>query len=78
MPEDAGQGPRLPRLDDDELARRGFSRRSPDLVRRFAHAPQVFKRWNTWYWAIIADGAVDSRLKEMVRLRVAQLNHCEF
>lgn len=78
MPEHAGQGPRLPRLNSDELAQRGFSRRSPELVRLFAHAPELFKRWNTWYWAIIADGAVESRLKEIVRLRVAQLNACEF
>jgi hypothetical protein len=34
--------------------------------------------WNAWYRPLIADGAVPARLKEIVRLRVAQLNACDF
>jgi|GEM_PF-6727806 hypothetical protein len=69
--------PRLPLLSDDELGDRGFPTESGDLVRLFGQAPDVFKRWNEWYRPIIADGSVDSRLKEICRLRVAQLNHCD-
>ncbi len=75
MPND---GPRLHTLSDDELTARGLPPASGDLVRVFGHAPDVFARWTDWYRAIIADGAVDSRLKEIVRLRVAQLNECVF
>jgi alkylhydroperoxidase family enzyme len=75
MPDD---GPRLSTLSDAELTARGLPLTSGDLVRVFGHAPDAFARWNDWYRAIIADGAVDSRLKEIVRLRVAQLNDCEF
>lgn len=71
-------GPRLPTLSDDELTAHGLPSTSGDLVRVFGHAPEVFARWGDWYRAIIADGAVDSRLKEIVRLRVAQLNECVF
>ena len=75
MPDD---GPRLPTLRDAELTTRGLPTASGDLVRVFGHAPGTFARWNDWYRAIIADGAVDSRLKEIVRLRIAQLNDCDF
>ncbi len=69
--------PRLPLLSDDELDDRGFPTDSGDFVRLFGHASDVFQRWNDWYRPIIADGAVDSRLKEICRLRVAQLNACD-
>ncbi len=75
MPDDC---PRLPTLSDAELAARDLPPASGDLVRVFGHAPGAFARWNDWYRTIIADGAVDSRLKEIVRLRVAQLNDCDF
>ncbi|MCZ6707175.1 MAG: carboxymuconolactone decarboxylase family protein [Chloroflexi bacterium] len=68
--------PHLPLLTDDELETRGWPTDSGELVRLFGQAPDVFKRWNEWYRPLIADGAVSSRLKEICRLRVAQLNDC--
>lgn len=68
--------PRLPLLSDDELAERGFPPTAGEFVRVFGHAADAFRRWTAWYGPIIADGAVESRLKEICRMRVAQLNDC--
>jgi alkylhydroperoxidase family enzyme len=69
--------PRLRLATDEELPEHLRGRES-DLVRVFGHNSRVFDAWNQWYRVIIRDGAVPARLKEMVRLRVAQLNACDF
>lgn len=68
--------PRLPLLSDEELAARGFAPTAGEFVRVFGHAADTFRRWSAWYAPIIADGAVESRIKEICRMRVAQLNDC--
>lgn len=68
--------PRLPLLSDAELEERGFSPTAGEFVRVFGHAADAFRRWSSWYGPTIADGAVESRLKEICRMRVAQLNDC--
>ena len=70
------QAPRLPLLGDSELTARDLPENGGGLVRLFGQAPGVFRRWNEWYGPIRADGAVSSRVKEICRLRLAQLNDC--
>lgn len=68
---------RLPRMSADELTARGYPPdTSSNFLHAFGHASDVFQRWNAWHGALMNEGALDSRLKEIVRLRVAQLNEC--
>ena len=69
--------PRLRLAEDHELPEKWRGRK--DLVTRvFGHNAELLDAWNRWYRPLIADGAVSARLKEIVRLRVAQLNDCAF
>ncbi len=70
-------GPRLRLARDDELPEHMRSR--TDLVTRvFGHNHRLLQKWYEWYGPVIRDGSVPARLKEIVRLRVAQLNSCDF
>ena len=69
--------PHIRLATDDELPE-GLRGRGDDFTRVFGHNPALFERWNEWYRPLIRNGAVSARLKEMVRLRVAQLNACDF
>jgi alkylhydroperoxidase family enzyme len=69
--------PHLRPARDDELPEK-WRGRQDQIARVFGHNAAVMDRWNAWYRQIIADGAVSARLKEIVRLRVAQLNACNF
>jgi hypothetical protein len=56
---------------DRELGGSGF-------VRVLAHAPEVFKRFIDFYFALVTEtrGSVDMKLTELVRLKVAEKNDC--
>ena len=69
--------PRLRLATDDELPEK-YRQRTDNFTRVFGHHTELFERWNAWYRPLIGDLALPSRLKEMVRFRVAQLNECEF
>jgi hypothetical protein len=69
--------PRLRLADDDELSERFRSRHDP-LTRVFGHNSRLLENWYDWYRPLIRDMSVSARLKEMLRLRVAQLNACAF
>lgn len=69
--------PRLRRARDDELPER-LRGRDDAVTRVFGHNARLLEAWNGWYRPLIRDGAVSARLKEQVRLRVAQLNACDF
>jgi alkylhydroperoxidase family enzyme len=69
--------PRLRLANDDELPEKWRSRHDP-ITRVFGHNSRLLESWNKWYGPLIREGALPSRLKEMVRLRVAQLNSCDF
>ena len=69
--------PHLRPARDDELPERLRSR-TDAVTRVFGHNARLLDAWNAWYRPLIRDGAVPARLKEMVRLRVAQLNACDF
>ena len=62
---------------DDELPEH-MRDRTDNFTRVFGHNARLLETWNAWYRPLIRDGAVPARLKEMVRLRVAQLNACDF
>ena len=49
-----------------------------EFVRVFAHAPDVFKRFIDFYFPLITEtrGAIDMRLTEIARLKVAEKNGC--
>lgn len=69
--------PRLRLANDDELPEKWRSRHDP-ITRVFGHNSKLLEAWNKWYLPLIREGTLPSRLKEMVRLRVAQLNSCDF
>ena len=74
MPENR---PRLRLAEDHELPEKWRHRHDP-MTRVFGHNARLMESWNAWYRPLIADGSVPARLKEIVRLRVAQLNACDF
>lgn len=72
--------PRLRLLSNDELPEPWTARLAPgqqsDVLRIFGHHPELYTAWQTFYRPIMADGAVPMRLKELMRLRIGQLNEC--
>lgn len=69
--------PRLRLASDEELPEKWRSRHDP-ITRVFGHNSKLLESWNKWYGPLVREGSLPSRLKEMVRLRVAQLNSCGF
>lgn len=70
-------GPRLRRATDDELSEK-LRGRTDDVTRVFGHNPVLLENWYRWYVPLIRDLSLPARLKEIARLRVAQLNACDF
>ena len=74
--------PRLRLLTNEELPPTWAARLAPDqqndILRIFGHHPELFTQWNNFYDKhIMRDGAVPMRVKELMRLRIAQLNECD-
>ncbi len=73
--------PRLRLLGNEELPPSWAARLRPDeqqdILRIFGHHPGLFTAWQGFYRLIMADGAVPMRVKELMRLRIAQLNECD-
>ncbi|MBI5948130.1 MAG: hypothetical protein HY875_08325 [Chloroflexi bacterium] len=69
--------PRLRLATDDELSAK-LRHRTDHVTRVFGHNSVLLENWYRWYVPLIRDLSLPARLKEMVRLRVAQLNACEF
>lgn len=73
--------PRLRLLSNSELPESWAARLGPneqnDVLRVFGHNPELFTAWNSFYRPIMQDGAVTMRVKELMRLRIAQLNECD-
>ena len=70
-------GPRLRLARDDELSEK-LRHRTDALTRVFGHNSALLENWYRWYLPLIRDLSLSARLKEIVRLRVAQLNACAF
>ncbi|HJP41151.1 MAG TPA: carboxymuconolactone decarboxylase family protein [Dehalococcoidia bacterium] len=74
---DHDRGPRLRLANDSELSERLRARHDP-MTRVFGHNSELLEAWFAWYGLLIRDMSLSARLKEIVRLRVAQLNECAF
>ena len=75
--------PRLRPLTNDELPPTWTARLAADeqndILRIFGHHPEAFASWNTFYRThVMSDGVVPMRVKELMRLRIEQLNECRF
>jgi alkylhydroperoxidase family enzyme len=79
--------PRVPRLDRDsvvEPVREVFDAfvrergKIPNLFRVAAHHPAIVATLRAHMNAVMGPGTVDVRLKELVAIRVSQINDCEY
>jgi len=68
---------RLRFAEDHELAER-FRDNHDAITRVFGHNSTLLENWYRWYVPLIRDLSLPARLKEIVRLRCAQLNACAF
>jgi alkylhydroperoxidase family enzyme len=77
---------RIPMLDRDALepelqtmlARWEADAGDPNFIRLFGRLPDTLKRFVAFYSPLVRKGLVEHRTKELVRLRLAQLNDCQY
>jgi alkylhydroperoxidase family enzyme len=50
----------------------------PNMFRTVAHRPEIFRTMIAHFRAVMETGTVPGRLKELVIVRVSQLNTCEY
>lgn len=50
----------------------------PNFIRTFGRLPETLKRFVRFYSPLVRLGLVEHRTKELVRLRLAQLNQCHY
>lgn len=50
----------------------------PNFVRTFGRLPDTLKSFMKFYWPLVRKGLIEFRTKELVRLRLAQLNRCHY
>lgn len=50
----------------------------PNFILTFGKLPELFKRFVRFYSPLVRYGLVEHRTKELVRLRLAQLNRCHY
>jgi alkylhydroperoxidase family enzyme len=60
----------------DDLAKR-FGR-VPNIFGVMAHRPNVLKNFLPLYGAIMTQGTLEPKLKELAYLKVSQVNGCEY
>jgi alkylhydroperoxidase family enzyme len=79
--------PRLRPLDPEETtpeARAVLERfrqergNMPNMFRTMARRPEIMETAVAHMRAIFATGTVETRLKEMLAVRVSQINHCNY
>lgn len=71
----------LERLDDElreMMAKWQAEGGDPNFIRTFGRLPETFKRFERFYSPLVRKGLVEHRTKELVRLRLAQLNQCHY
>ncbi|MBI1846899.1 MAG: carboxymuconolactone decarboxylase family protein [Candidatus Rokubacteria bacterium] len=49
-----------------------------NFIRTFGRLPETLKRFVAFYSPLVRRGLVEHRTKELVRLRLAQLNRCHY
>ena len=50
----------------------------PNLFRVLAHRPPLLKTFTAHFDAVMGPGSLDIRLKELVAVRISQLNRCRY
>ena len=50
----------------------------PNLFRVLAHSPPLLRTFNTHFNTVMGRGHVEILLKELIALRVSQLNECRY
>jgi alkylhydroperoxidase family enzyme len=50
----------------------------PNMFRTMAHRPEIMKTMIAHYRAILETGTIPLKLKELIIVRVSQLNTCEY
>lgn len=60
----------------DKLA--GMFGRMPNIFAVMAHRPAVLKNFLPFYMAVMAEGTIEPKYKELVYLKTAMLNGCEY
>ena len=62
-------------LFDDFLRERGAV---PNMFRTLAHDPELLQAWFAMFRTTLREGAVSTRVKEIVAVRVSKLNSCTY
>jgi alkylhydroperoxidase family enzyme len=82
--------PRVARLDAEEAMRDAAALREsfqrfiaergkvPNLFRVAAHRPEIARTWSEHMRAVMGPGEVPVLLKELLSVRVSQINDCEY
>lgn len=52
--------------------------RMPNFFAIMAHRPKVLKHFLPFYAAVMADGTIEAKYKELAYLKAATLNGCEY
>jgi alkylhydroperoxidase family enzyme len=63
---------------DPELAARVAKGQNELEIRTLGHAPELYKRFLSYYAQMHWKGKLELKTKEVARLRIAQLNQCHF
>jgi alkylhydroperoxidase family enzyme len=50
----------------------------PNMFRTVAHRPLILKSMIAHFKAVMGTGTVGAKLKEMLFVRVSQINHCDY
>ena len=50
----------------------------PNMFRTVAHRPAILRTMLAHFQAVMAEGAVSAKLKELVAVRVSQINLCDY
>jgi alkylhydroperoxidase family enzyme len=50
----------------------------PNMFRTVAHRPEILRTMIAHFRAIMNTGTVPAKLKELLIVRVSQMNHCEY
>ena len=50
----------------------------PNMFRTASHRPEIMKTMTEHFTAVMTTGTVSRKLKEMISVRVSQLNRCEY
>jgi alkylhydroperoxidase family enzyme len=67
--------PRIQRIFETLHEARG---NVPNLFRVMGRRPSLLTSFNVHFGAVMGEGEVDVRLKELLAVRVSQLNDCEY